>query len=716
MKKLFISSLLFGALNSYAFDYKVQTLRGEVKLEKTGDVLKLNDELRQDDIITTADKSFVKIIYANGGTIAVGPNSSIKLIKQEAQQISSIGLLKGQLRATFDKKQNNNYKFIIKTRTAALGVRGTDFHFIYNPDNNVSTVLTYEGKVEFAENSSGDFMSQRDFEKHKKVQIPQGHISGVFYNAAKASAPVKISPLQFALLDANHDLKEGTGQKIVRPKESKSIDSEDDLAKKDDNIIPVPKSFLNDEYFEDKVRGNLAIKSGGYLDLKTGIYIYPPEDSEYDAKNDLYYPPIEFGGIDEESGEYVAPPGLILHPLKGFMFTTDVLQKGFHNVTSTLNSGVTPVANAVTFVGEKTLDTLKSSATMLRDNTGFVGSTVGKGAELVGDGVTGTLNVAEDTSSLILNNTADLLNYTIHDVFLTRIKEIKDKVPFINYLRIKANQNFDFSHINTDKYNMYDREIVRQDTVQSQTNVDVKVQKNFYTNFFVRPHFAIRSINYIGDHTTLKSFDQTTYYVGSDFGYSSSSKEMKYQTFFSIEKGKRRQPLEQKEDYITQEDSWRFGFSKLILGQKTFSTTLDYHYENYQSAFDQGGTRHMINISEIVSINDTRLVKLSVDWNKIFQDRYGATTNWSTKLNFFMATLKWNMSYDIWGGIRFLDKTGTLVKRDHEENYFLGASLTKSFANSFNVQFKYDLLKQTSPDAKFKYVSQNFSSGINYIF
>ena len=121
-------------------------------------------------------------------------------------------------------------------------------------------------------------------------------------------------------------------------------------------------------------------------------------------------------------------------------------------------------------------------------------------------------------------------------------------------------------------------------------------------------------------------------------------------------------------------------------------------------------------ISEILSINDDRFVRLSVDWNKIFQERYGATTNWSTKLNFLMATLKWNMNLDFWGGLRFLDNTGTIVKRKEEENYFLGASLTKSFENNFSVQFNYELLKQHSPDSIYKYVSQSFLTGINYIF
>ena len=722
MRLILLALLVTWSFNSHAYEYLVETLRGDVKLEKTGQNLKINDELHLNDTIVTSEKSFIKIIDAHGGKISLGQKSSIQLIKEENQPFSTITFIKGQLRATFDKKENSKYKVFIKTRTAALGVRGTDFHFIYNPDNNVSTVLTYEGKVEFAENSSGDSMSSSDFEKLEKIKVPKGHISGVFYAEAHASPPVKISPLQFSLLDANQDLKEGSGQKITRPKESKSLGEnltkipENDLAKKDENIIPVPKKYIDDEYFEDKVKGKFTIKSGGYLDLKTGIYIYPPDDSEYDAKNDLYYPPIEFGGIDEESGEYVAPPGLILHPLKGFIFTTDVLQKGFHNVASTVNNVITPVADTVTAVGVKTYDTLKNTATTIRDNTGVVGSTVGKGVDLVGTGVSTTLGLAEDTSSLILNKTADSLNYVIHDTFLTKIKSIKDQVPLINYLKIKFNQNFDFSHINVDKYNMYDRKIERHDTVSSQTNLDFRVQRSFYSNFFVRPHFELRNTNYLGSNNHLKSFDQITYYVGSDFGYSSSSKELKYQTYFSIEKGKKRQAEEYKNNYLTQEDSWRFGFTKLILGQKTFSTTLDYHFENYHSIFDGKGTRHQVKISEILAINDTRFVRLSVDWNKIFQDKYGATTNWATKVNFLVTTLKWNMDLDFWGGLRFLSNTGTIVKREEERNYFLGSSLTKNFQNNFSVQFSYELLKQTSPDARFKYLSQTFSTGMNYLF
>lgn len=722
MKYFFFSVVVLCSFNAYSYEYLVKSLRGNVTQEKSGKKIKENDELHFNDVISTSEKSFLQIVDAKGGKISIGPNSKVELIKEETQNISALAIIKGQVRATFQKNENNKYKFFIKSRSAALGVRGTDFHFIYNPENNVSTVLTYEGKVDFKENPTGESISSDDFEKGRVIKIPKGYISGVFYNDAKASSPIKISPLQFALLETNQELKEGTGQKVTRPKESKLTTAdptktiESDLATKDENIIPIPKKFIDDEYFEDKVRGNLAIKGGGYLDLKTGIYIHPPENSEYDAENDLYYPPIEFGGIDEESGEYVAPPGLILHPLKGFMFTSNILQKGFHNVTSTVTNVITPISDTMTSAGVKTYDTIKDSAQVVRDNTGVVGSTVGAGVDLVGTGVSKTLDLAGDTSSLILNKTANSLNYVIHDTFLTRIKSIKECVPLVNYLKIKFTQNFEYAHVNVDKYNMYDRNVVRNDAVNSQTNLDFKVQKSFYSNFFVRPHFELRNKNYLGDNTNLKSFDQITYYVGSDFGYSTTVKEMKYQTYLSIEKGKTRKAEAYKENFLTNEDTWRFGFTKLILGQKIFSTTLDYHYEKYSGPFDGKGSRHHVKISEILSINDDRFVRLSADWNRILQEKYGATNNWSTKLNFFMTTLKWNMNFDFWAGLRFLDNTGTLEKRSKEVNYFAGSSLTKSFENNFSVQFNYELLKQTSPDARFKYLAQSFSSGINYIF
>ncbi|HAZ12195.1 MAG: hypothetical protein A2X86_03070 [Bdellovibrionales bacterium GWA2_49_15] len=697
-------------------EFTVENLRGEAKLEPDGRILKIKDELSINQVITTSKKSFVKIADRNGGVISLGPESSIQLAKSDSAEISSINLLKGQIRATFKKDESEKYKSVIKTPNAALGVRGTDFHFIYNPDNHISTILAYEGKVDFVEHATDREMTLEEFENSEKVHIPQGHISGVFTEDAKATDPIKISPIQFEILKSNSELKEGTGQKVTRAKESKSMGASE-LGAKDSNLIPVPKKFIDDEYFEDKVRANPTIKSGGYLDLKTGIYVRPPDNSDFDAANNVYYPPIEFGGIDEESGEYVAPPGLILHPLKGFMFTTDIMQKGFHAITSTVNDKlVTPIANTVTNVGSKGLDVLKKSATTIRDNTGIVGDTVGKGVGLVGDGVGATLALAENTSSTVLNTVANSLNSVVHDIFLTRISDLKEKTPVIKLLKIKFVQTFEQSHLNADKYNMFDRTIERHGAVASKTNLDLKFQKSFYTNFFVRPHLEFRKTYLFGDNVNLNVFNQQTLYTGSDFGYSTVVKEMKYQTFFSVEKGKNRKSTQVKDNYLTHEDSWRFGFNKLLLGQKKFSTTLGYHFEKYDGPFDGKGKRHQLDISEILSASDTQFIRLLFNWNKILQERYGDTHNWATKLNFFTTTLKWNMNFEYWVGLRMLYDTGTNEKREKENNYFMGTMLTKNFGNNFSVQFGYELLKQTSPIEAYKYVSQQFTAGLSYIF
>ncbi|MBI2520748.1 MAG: FecR domain-containing protein [Bdellovibrio sp.] len=717
----YICALGLISLQAYPYEFIVENIRGEAKLEPDGRILKINDELSISNVITTSRKSFVKIADNKGGVISLGPDSSIHLALSENAEISTINLLKGQIRATFNKDESGQYKSMIKTPTAALGVRGTDFHFIYNPDNHISTILTYGGKVEFvATDDQG--MSLEEFEARETVKIPQGHISGVFTSDTKATEPIKISPIQFEILKNNHELKEGTGQKVTRAKESKSmgpreLSTTEDLAKKDSNLMPVPKKFIDDEYFEDKVKANPTIKSGGYLDLKTGIYVRPSDNSDYDAVNDVYYPPIEFGGIDEDSGEYVAPPGLILHPLKGFMFTTDIMQKGFHAITSTVNENlVTPIANTVGNVGNKGLDVIKKSATTIRDNTGVVGEVVGKGVALMGSGVGATLDIAENTSSTVLNTVANSLNSVVHDVFLTRISDIKEKTPIVKYFKIKFVQTFDQNHLNTDKYNMYDRYIERHNAVASRTNLDLKFQKSFYTNFFVRPHLEFKKVHMFGDDVNLNVFNQQTLYTGSDFGYSTVVKEMKYQTFFSVEKGKNRKSTQDEDNFLTHEDSWRFGFNKLLIGQKKFSTTLGYHFEKYYGPFDGKGRRHQLDISEILSASDTQFIRLLFNWNKVLQERYGDTHNWSTKLNFFTTTLKWNMNFEYWIGLRMLYDTGTIQKRGKENNYFAGTMLTKNFENDFSVQFGYELLKQTSPIDIYKYLSQQFTVGLGYIF
>ena len=69
-----------------------------------------------------------------------------------------ISLIKGKLRTKVIKKgtkltkDKSSHSLFIKTNTASLGVRGTDFQVVYNAKNKVTSLLTYEGEVQISKN------------------------------------------------------------------------------------------------------------------------------------------------------------------------------------------------------------------------------------------------------------------------------------------------------------------------------------------------------------------------------------------------------------------------------------------------------------------------------------------------------------------------------------------------------------------------------------
>src|SRR5690606_13003721 len=61
-----------------------------------------------------------------------------------------VSLLKGKMRSQIVPDNTNNDKYIIRTRTAAMGVRGTDFQSTFNPENRATSLVTFKGQVAMA--------------------------------------------------------------------------------------------------------------------------------------------------------------------------------------------------------------------------------------------------------------------------------------------------------------------------------------------------------------------------------------------------------------------------------------------------------------------------------------------------------------------------------------------------------------------------------------
>ncbi len=309
-------------------------------------VLETKELLPEDTSIVTGAKSFVKIKFIDKSELNIGPDSKIVISEMGPhEKVGIISLLKGRVRAQVEKSQKENEKnqnkFYIRTRTAAMGVRGTDFQTIYNPENHVTSLLTYKGSVAVAklEESThqrfeegetkvvrddvtkvpeiqkvpGKIIDKKNALKKilasKETQIvPAGQTSFSSQMLKKASLPVKISPVQLNVLYKNSEFNE---KNVLNLRSGK-------LEKELEGALGVSSQVAPAEGLYNAKTGDFAPRAGGFIDENTGLYIAPEAGSSFDAKNGVYVSD-KSGDVDADTGQYVAPKGLILDAQKGFV-------------------------------------------------------------------------------------------------------------------------------------------------------------------------------------------------------------------------------------------------------------------------------------------------------------------------------------------------------------------------------------------------------------
>jgi hypothetical protein len=328
---------------------EVVKIRGEVTQLSPGAhlarVVNLGDKFIEDTSILTGAKSFVKIKFIDNSEVNLGPESKIVISEMKLNSVGIISLLKGRIRTEVEKdstKPNAN-KFFIKTRTAAMGVRGTDFQTIYNPENKMTSLLTYRGEVAMAKvdetiykklEESKVLTVERDevtkapelvktkikkfdeIEELNKVLknkgtvlVPPGQNAFSSDSLKKTSLPVKISPVQLEALYKNQDFQEKSAGNL-------NLQSATDAIFKP--TLKVANQVAPAEGLYNEKTGDFAPKSGGFIDLNTGLYVAPPSDAKLDAKTGVFVA-NKIGDIDADTGQYIAPKGLILDAKKGFI-------------------------------------------------------------------------------------------------------------------------------------------------------------------------------------------------------------------------------------------------------------------------------------------------------------------------------------------------------------------------------------------------------------
>jgi hypothetical protein len=221
-----------------------------------------------------------------------------------------------------------------------MGIRGTDFQVNYNPENQNTALITFEGAVAMSnidKKNTDQKLNQTTLEKivsnEKSVMVGAGHVSAINLNVTdRAMIPTKLSPSQINALKNNETgLKENSNkeEKMFRnpippgtegtsfTNQNSSIDkiaeknvSKETLETANANNLKTTQSDANG-FFNNKT-GEYKLPAGSIIDLKTVNIIPPPTNAVYDNNTNTYKVPDNFGKVDPSTGDYRAPEGVKL--------------------------------------------------------------------------------------------------------------------------------------------------------------------------------------------------------------------------------------------------------------------------------------------------------------------------------------------------------------------------------------------------------------------
>ncbi len=299
--------LLFNSASATPFYAEVTVLKGQASQLSPGTSnptwLKRGDRLTEDTSILTRDKSFIKLkVLSDGSSITLGPKSKIVLNKVRPKERSIVTLLIGNLKAKVikeSKKKHNKSKLYIKTPSAALGVRGTEFIVVVNQQNKVTSLVTLEGEVAMAKStampSTEDIESEvtQAVDNNEATLVRKGRASTSYLHKAEVTAPQKVNPAQLMAMKSNDTLDNSTKAKAVK---SLALTEEE---KKD---LYAPDT-------EEELQNNGEVpKNGGFVDFNSAIFIPPTTDTLADL-----------GTVDSKTGQYIPSKGIKLDVHKGFV-------------------------------------------------------------------------------------------------------------------------------------------------------------------------------------------------------------------------------------------------------------------------------------------------------------------------------------------------------------------------------------------------------------
>lgn len=206
MNKIIVILLVFGSLcpAGAAETYGLMMIvKGQVQVAKSKATpvgAKVGSKVYPQDTIITGKDSRAKIVMSDRNIINVLPETKLRIdeyISELKEKNVRLSLFEGKVRTNVEQKYDNSEnRFEIKTPSAVVGVRGTQFLTSYKRATNMTAVTTFRGEVAFR---GIDALSNKQTEA---VMVRRGETAENL-DGKKPGTPVKINPIEFKRVDGD---------------------------------------------------------------------------------------------------------------------------------------------------------------------------------------------------------------------------------------------------------------------------------------------------------------------------------------------------------------------------------------------------------------------------------------------------------------------------------------------------------------------------------
>jgi hypothetical protein len=171
---------------------------------------KVGDRVEQGNILRTPPTSKARVVFDNGDQFNVGPGTAYRVFwkSNDPAAGTQVNLMYGKLRGIVEKGGPRS-KLQIKTKTAIMGVRGTDFFIAHSGKDNSTEVAIIRGAVEVKSHAA----------EAKPVEVKQG-----FSAEVAAPAPVAAEDHKAAApAPASVEMRKTTQEELVGIRKSSEI-------------------------------------------------------------------------------------------------------------------------------------------------------------------------------------------------------------------------------------------------------------------------------------------------------------------------------------------------------------------------------------------------------------------------------------------------------------------------------------------------------------